>query len=159
MKEINRRQNKTVFRQSQYHPPASHVHPVHEESKPAEALSPSAGRVVIGLVKALLLATKISGAAKRNHLGIHLCDESSKLVSLAKEHQPFLIVFDWDGCEGESFKSLKEIRSHADLKGAALVGYVSKPKAHLKEEALRAGCQRVFGKTEFLTELEHLLAR
>lgn len=117
------------------------------------------GRALVGLVKDLLLATKIAGIARRNHLGIHLCDQADKLMTLIKEYKPFLILFDWDGCEAEAFKALKEIGSLADFKEVVLVGYVSKPKAHLKEEARRAGCERVFGKTEFLMEFEHLLAR
>ena len=117
------------------------------------------GGVVFGLVTDLLMATRIAKAAKQCRLGVHNFDNAEALIGHAREKKPLLIILDWDTREAESFKVLKELGSDADLKGVAAVGYVSGSRENLKEEARRAGCLRIYGKTELTRDLEYLLAR
>ena len=117
------------------------------------------GGVVFGLVADLLMATRIAKAAKQCHLGVHNFDNAGALISHVREKKPVLIILDWDTREAEAFKVLKELSLYADLKSVATVGYVSGSRESLKQEAQRAGCHRVYGKTEITRDLEYLLAR
>ncbi len=117
------------------------------------------GGAVYGLVSNLLLASKIAQSAKHCHLSVHNFDKAEPLIEHAKQKLPVLVILDWDACEAEGFKVLKELSANADLKSVATVGYLSQTKNALKDEAQRAGCHRVYSKTEFLKVLEELLAR
>lgn len=105
------------------------------------------------------MATRIAKAAKQCHLDVHNFDNAGALIRHVQEKKPILIILDWDTREAEAFKVLKELGANADLKGVATIGYVSGSRETLKQEAQRAGCHRVYGKTELTRDLEHLLAR
>ena len=119
----------------------------------------SKGRLVFGLVSEIDMASRIAKAARQCHLSVHNFDRAEALIGGAREKAPVLIILDWDKREAEAFKVLNELRSNADLKGVAAVGYVSGSRENLKDEARRAGCLRVYGKTELIRDLEQLLAR
>ena len=124
-----------------------------------EPHQPVSGGMVYGLVKDILLATKVAQAAKQAHLGVHNFDKAEPLLEHAKTHKPSLVILDWDGCEAEAFKVLKEMNQNADLTDVTNVGYLSGAKTALAEEARRAGCRRVYAKTEFLRQLQMIVAR
>lgn len=117
------------------------------------------GGIIYGLVKDLHVATRIAQAAKHCHLTVHNFDQAAPLVAHAKERKPILVILDWDGCEAEAFKVLKEMHDNADLKSVANVGYISQSKQVVRDEARRAGCHRVYTKTEFMHDLEITIAR
>lgn len=118
------------------------------------------GGSLFGLISNIQVATRIAQSAKHCHLGVHNFDNSAKLVEHAKLTPPMLIILDWDGCEAESFKVLKELSGNADLKSVPVVGYLSSgTKTPLLDEARRAGCLRVYPKSEFLRELDLIVAR
>ena len=119
----------------------------------------SHGGIVYGLVRDLFVATKIAQAAKHCHLAVHNSDKAETLLTHAKERKPVLVILDWDGCEAEAFKFLKEMNGNADLKIVPSVGYLSQSKSVTRDEAQRAGCHRVYTKTEFMRDLEVLIAR
>ncbi len=119
----------------------------------------SHGGIVYGLVRDLFVATKIAQAAKHCHLAVHNSDKAGTLLAHVKERKPVLVILDWDGCEAEAFKFLKEMNENADLKRVPSVGYLSQAKSPTRDEAQRAGCHRVYTKTEFMHELETLIAR
>lgn len=118
----------------------------------------SAG-IIYGLLKDISTASKIAQAAKLANLESHNFDQAGALLSHAKERKPVLVILDWDSCEAEAFKVLKEMNQNADLRGVTNVGYLSGSKTVLMEEARRAGCHRVYQKTEFLRELTLIAAR
>lgn len=117
------------------------------------------GGAVYALVANILMATRIAQAAKHCHLSVHNFDKAAALMTHALQKAPILVVLDWDACEAEAFKVLKEMGTNADLKGVPVIGFISQSKAVVKEEARRAGCHRVYTKTEFQQELEMLLTR
>ena len=98
-------------------------------------------------------------SAKPCRVSVHNFDNAPALIGQLREKKPFLVILDWDTREADAFKVLKELASNADLKGVVVVGYVSGSRENLKQEAQRAGCHRVYGKTELTRDLEHLLAR
>ena len=159
MKQTDNRQNKLQQIKAQTHP---FQKVVSENLSPASAdaaLGIRRGGAVYGLVKDILVATKIAQAGKHCHLAVHNFDKAEPLVAHTKEKKPILIILDWDACEAEAFKVLKEIQGNADLKGVPSIGYISQSKSAVREEAQRAGCHRVYTKTEFMHDLENILAR
>jgi len=160
MKQTDNRQNKLIQIKAQlksaFRPQAPGAGPAAGESPPPGIRK---GGAVYGLVSNLLAAAKMAQAAKRCHLDIHNFDKAAPLLERAKQKRPSLVIVDWDGCEAEGFKVLKELAQNADLKGVPVAGYVSQAKASVKEEAQRAGCHRVYPKTEFMKSIETLLAR
>lgn len=115
--------------------------------------------IVYGLLRDIAAAGKIAQAAKHCHLEVHNFDRSQGLLEHSRLRRPLLMIVDWDGCEAEGYKVLKEIRQNADLNGVAVIGFVSGQKLALREEAQRAGCHRVYHKTEFMKDLELIMAR
>lgn len=115
--------------------------------------------IVYGLLRDLTAAEKIAKAAKNCRLEVHNFDRSQGLLDHSRLRKPLLIIVDWDACEAEGYKVLKEIKQNADLNGVAVIGFVSGQKLALREEAQRAGCHRVYHKTEFMKDLELILAR
>lgn len=119
----------------------------------------SKGGVVYGLLSNLLLASKLAQAAKHCHLSIHNFDKAEPLLAHARQKMPKLVILDWDDCEAEAFKLLKEMTANADLMKVPRVGFVSNSKRMVRDEAQRAGCTRVYGKAEFPQVLEDLFTR
>lgn len=159
MKQIDNRQNKLQQLKAQMHPFHKSPAPAGAGEPAGQAASPHAGGIVYGLVKDLLVATKIAQAAKHCHLAVHNFDKAEPLVLHAKERKPMLVILDWDGCEAEAFKVLKEMSGNADLKRVPSMGYLSHSKSAVRDEAQRAGCHRVYTKTEFMHDLEVLITR
>ena len=114
---------------------------------------------IFGLVTNMLLATKIAQAAKYHHLSVHNFDRAASLVEHAKAKTPALVMIDWDACEAEGFQVLKSFRDDDKLKKVPTVGFVSQSKGQLKEEAQRAGCDRVYPKSDFSKLLDDLMVR
>lgn len=118
-----------------------------------------AGPLILSLLSALPLATKVAKAAKEFHARVHNCDRADLLVRHAAQEKPLFVILDWDGCEAEAFRVLKEFGLHEDLRKVPLVGFLSDNKQALKEEAQRTGCDRVYSKTEFFRNLNELFVR
>ena len=160
MKQTDNRQNKRIQTNRTQHAPFQKAPSTHLPQGDLHAVhGVLKGGAVFGLVTDLLMATRIAKAAKQCHLSVHNFDHSEALITHAREKKPLLIILDWDTREAEAFKVLKELASNADLKGVAAIGYVTGSRENLKQEAQRAGCLRVYGKTELTRDLELLLAR
>jgi ribosomal protein S2 len=86
-------------------------------------------------------------------------DKAGKLVAQAAVERPFLVILDFEKCEAEAFRALNELCNNADLKGIPAVGFVTQAKNMVKPEAEKAGCSRVYMKTEFGRQLPDLIAR
>lgn len=118
------------------------------------------GGIVFGLSANLMIAAKIAKSARICRLAVHNFDHAEALIGHLRRQRPVLIVMDWDSCEAEAFKVLKELRENAEFKGVAAVGTISAgTKNPVREEAQRAGCHRVYTKTEFLRDMDLILAR
>ena len=161
MKKIDNRQNRLVQVKAEVkHYPKTSVIPPAAAPAGAEASGGiRKGGAVFGLVSNLLAASKIAQAARHAHLDVHNFDKAEPLLAHAKVKVPVLVILDWDGCEAESFKVLKAFKAETALSHTATVGFLSSGKTPVKEEAQRAGCHRVYFKTEFMRDLEALVTR
>ncbi len=161
MKPIDNRQNKLINTKAQEQKTGGRGAGPLPVSLPGDAsqVGISHGGAVFGLLSNLLIATKIAQSAKHLHLGVHNFDKAGPLLEHARQKPPILVILDWDGREAESFKLLKEFAKDAELKKVAVVGFLTNSHQPLKEEAERAGCHRVYPKTEFTKHLDDLLMR
>jgi len=116
-------------------------------------------RGVFALVADMTTATQIVKCAARLHAGVKNFDSAEKLVAKAVVERPFLIILDLEKLEAETFRVLNELHKSADLKSIPAVGFVTQAKGMVKPEAEKAGCSRVYMKTEFGRELPDLIAR
>jgi hypothetical protein len=116
-------------------------------------------RSVFALVADMVAATKIAKCASGLHVGVRNFDSAEKLVAQAVIERPFLVILDFEKREAEAFRVLNELHKNADLKGIPAAGFVTQEKVMVKPEAEKAGCSRVYMKTEFGRELPDLIAR
>ena len=116
-------------------------------------------RSVFALVADMAAATQIAKCAASLHIGIRNFDSAEKLVAQAATERPFLVILDLEKREAEAFRVLNKLHKNADLKGVPAVGFVTQAKVLVKPEAEKAGCLRVYMKTEFGRELPDLIAR
>ena len=116
-------------------------------------------RSVFALVADMTTATQIVKCAAGFHVGVRNFDNAEKLVAQAAAEKPFLLILDFEKREAEAFRALNELRKNADLKGIPAVGFVTQAKVMVKPEAEKAGCSRVYMKTEFGRELPDLITR
>ena len=116
-------------------------------------------RFVFALVGDMTAATQIAKCAASLHVGARNFDRAEKLLAQVGIERPFLVILDLEKCEAEAFRVLKELHGNADLKNVPAVGFVTQAKVMVKPEAEKAGCFRVYMKTEFGRELPDLIAR
>lgn len=119
----------------------------------------SAKRSVFALVSDMAAATQIVKCASALHIGVRNFDRAEKFITQAAIERPFLVILDFEKCEAEAFRVLNELRHNADLRNVPAVGFVTQAKAMVKPEAEKAGCSRVYMKTEFGRQLPELIAR
>jgi len=117
------------------------------------------GGLVLGLVSGLEMAGRIAKTATQCGMVVHNASSAQALVDHARKTSPLFVILDWDTCEAEAFKVLKEFSESADLKKVPMVGCLSKEKESLKRVAEKAGCDRVYLKSEFNRVLGELFIR
>jgi len=117
------------------------------------------GRALYALVRDMAAASRIVKNASALHIVARNFDRAQTLLEHALKERPFLVILDLETCEVDAFRVLKEFRENADFKRVPAVGVVTHEKAALKAEAEKAGCLRVYFKTEFGKELPDLIAR
>ena len=159
MKQVNNRQNKTFQIQRSAPPQRKEVSPVESRYTDPLLRDPSNAGYVVGLIKEMFLAGKITQAARLNALNVHLFDHADDLRPFMQTHKICFCILDWDHLEAESFKFLNALKDFADLKRVPVIGYLSQAKQDLMELAKRAGCDRVYGKTEFHRSLNDFMMR
>src|SRR3990167_4097910 len=115
------------------------------------------GRPVYGLVTDMNLATRIAKTAESLHLGVRNFDKVEPLIQWAKREIPCLVILDWESKEADAYKALKELRELTDLRKTTVIGFVTAAKRQVGEEAQRAGCLKVYLKTDFLKNLDDLV--
>jgi len=114
---------------------------------------------VVALVGTMDMAAKIVKSAKVHHLDIKNFDKAEKLLQVCLSQTPKVVLLDFETREAEAFRFLKAHHENAELRKAAVVGFVTSEKRDIKREAESGGCLRVFLKTEFLAGLDEIWLR
>ncbi|HOE68825.1 MAG TPA: hypothetical protein PK997_05340 [Candidatus Omnitrophota bacterium] len=118
-----------------------------------------AGSLMYGLVRDLTIAGHLVKCAARFGLKARNFDHAGAFMASVRELRPFLAVLDFDNLEVEAYKTLNEMRGNADFRSVPLVGFVSRSRIAVKNEAEQAGCDRIYLKTEFLHGLSDIITR
>jgi hypothetical protein len=129
------------------------------ERDPLDFRAVKTRRNVFALVADIATATQIVKCAAGFHVGVRNFDSAEKLVPQAAIEKPFLVILDFEKREVEAFRVLNELHKNVDLKGIPAMGFVTQAKGMVRPEAEKAGCFRVYMKTEFGRELPDLIAR
>lgn len=116
-------------------------------------------RVVYGLVGDINFATKIAKTAKEFSLSVCNSDKAESLLKLAKERTPKFVILDLEKCEREAFLLLKKFREDEILNKIPVIGCLFGNGVMAKDEAQRAGCAKVYMKTELNREWEYIWTR
>lgn len=114
---------------------------------------------VFALVADIASAARIAQCAAGFHVRVKNFDRAEKLITQAAIEKPFLVILDFEKCEAEAFRVLNELRKNAELKSVPAVGFVTQAKRMIQPEAGKAGCSRVYMKTEFGRQLPDLITR
>lgn len=114
---------------------------------------------VFALVKDLFFATKMVKMVQSMGLTARTFDTAERLLGAAAQEPPSLILLDCEGLEREAFSLLAGAQRTEALKNIPRIGYLSHAARALKEEMLRAGCEHVYSKSEFVRELESQLVK
>ena len=114
---------------------------------------------VLFLTKDLKIATQVVKSAQQHGLMVRVSDKAEKILKTAQLSVPKCILLDWAGCEADAFKVIKTLQDNADLKGVATIGYSLSGRDSIGDLAQRAGCLRVYGKSEFLLQLSDVWTR
>jgi len=116
-------------------------------------------KMLCGLLKDPLLATRIAKAAKPFGYQVYHYDDAMKLYDHLIKEPPAWVFLDFDQCERGAFELLNKRRFNADLKKVVVIGYVSSQHETIKREAENSGCDRIYTKSKFYQELDDLLMR
>ena len=122
----------------------------------SSGISPSGP--ALALVANVGMATRLVKTAKHFHTQLNCFDDADRLLAFAREKPPMFIILDWDEREAQAFRLLQALRS-TDLDKVPTVGFSSQSKGSLREEAQRAGCHRVYPKSEFIRNLDDIFMR
>ena len=125
----------------------------------AREVEESNSKAVYGLMANMQLASKIAQSAKSCRLTAQNSDTAEAVLQHVRMKRPALIIFDLDSREAEAFKVLSEIGRDASFKTIPTIGCISASKRETLEDVRRAGCHRVYMRTEFLKSLNEILAR
>ena len=79
---------------------------------------------VVVLVGTMDMASKIVKSAKAHHLEVRNFDKADRLLRVCLTQTPKVIVLDFETREAEAFRFLKARHENAELKKAAVVGFV-----------------------------------
>ena len=115
--------------------------------------------MIAGLVADIAMATKIAKSAKQCQFAVHNSNRSEPLLECLKTGKVFLVILDFDHCEAQAYRLLQDCRQIEGIERVSFVGFASRNQEALKKEAQGAGCHRLYAKTEFIRELDLLIAR
>lgn len=116
-------------------------------------------KMIYALVGDMATASQIVKASGQLHFGARNFDRAATFLENVVREKPFLVILDFEKCEAEAFQILNKFHENADFKSVPVVGFLTQAKAMVKPEAEKAGCFRVYLKTEFGKELSNLIAR
>ena len=111
------------------------------------------------LLSDLMFQVKIAEAAKQ--AGVRPCfvNSSARLLQLAGEEQPRVIILDINFAAAEPLKVIQALKAESKTKDIPLIGYVSHVQVELRAAAAAAGCDVVLARSAFVQNLNGLLAQ
>ncbi len=103
---------------------------------------------ILAVVADLFFSVKLADAAKRFGLALELVKDPAEALEKARR-KPALIVLDLNFEAVQPLDLIAKLKSSAETKGIAVIGYVSHVQGELKRQAHEAGCDTVLARSAF----------
>ena len=112
---------------------------------------------IVAVLDDLFFTVKIMDAAKRAGLEIVFVKDEAKVMELAQELPPMIII-DLNAKAVNSVALIRILKEQPETRNIQLLGFVSHVQVELKKEAQEAGADMVLPRSRFSTDLPAILA-
>lgn len=113
---------------------------------------------VLVAVTDLLFFARIQRVAEQFGLAVVPVRNITDLLASARSQRPAAIIFDLMDRRIDAQAALGALKEDDQLKGIPSIGFFAHVHTEVKEQALRAGCDRVLPRSAFMVQLPQLLA-
>ena len=113
---------------------------------------------ILAVVADLFFSVKLADAAKRFGLALELVRDPADALEKARR-KPALIVLDLNFEAVQPLDLIARLKSSAETKGIAVIGYVSHVQGELKRQAHEAGCDTVLARSAFSQSIPQIFKR
>ena len=114
---------------------------------------------ILAAMSDLFFGVKISDAAKRAGMQVEFAKNENDVLAKAKGAQPTLIIIDLNCADVQALQLIPKLKSDAETRQIALIGFVSHVQGELKQQAQDAGCDVVLARSAFSQNLPQILKR
>ena len=111
---------------------------------------------VLAVIEDLFFAVKIQDAAKRGGAVVKMVKDHAAALEAAKTN-PSVIVLDLNCQSARPLELAASLKSDAATQGIPLIGFVSHVMVELRNDALAAGCDKVYARSKFSSDLPGIL--
>jgi CheY-like chemotaxis protein len=119
---------------------------------------PTTSEIVVAVVDDMFFAAKIRGAAEHSHREVKFIKSAVDLEQ-AGSQRPEMVIVDLNSQRFDPIDTIKHLKSHPDLKGVPILGFLSHVQVDLKKQAEAAGCDLVMARSAFSLKLPEILAK
>jgi len=106
----------------------------------------------------MFFAAKINGAAEIAGVKITRVRSASDLIAYVEKNSAGLVIIDLNSSKLDPLRTIRYLKSKAELKAIPVIGFVSHVQADLINAAQRAGCDHVMPRSAFSKKLPDLLS-
>jgi CheY-like chemotaxis protein len=114
-------------------------------------------RYIIAVVDDMFFAAKVRATAEALGVSIKFSRTMERLLLIAKEELPALILVDLHNQNLNAFDVASAIKSIDELKNVQLLGFFSHVQTDLQRKALEAGYDKVIPRSVFSRDLAQIL--
>lgn len=114
-------------------------------------------RRALAAVDDLFFASKIRGTADHLNISIAFAKSADKLLELAREEAPALIILDLNSEKLDALALASLLKADEQLRGIPIVGFLSHVQSDLQRMAQEAGVDSVLPRSAFTKFLPQIL--
>ena len=114
-------------------------------------------RRVLAAVDDIFFAAKIRGTADALGVAYESARGAADAVESARSNPPSVVVADLHATRCDPFALAESFKRDPALSNVPLVGFFSHVQTELREQALRAGFDRVLPRSAFVNQLQQIL--
>lgn len=112
---------------------------------------------VLAAIDDLFFGARIVETARQLNVPLLLVGSPEELMQQARADRPGLLLFDLNAQACRPLEAIRQVKADADLRGVALLGFLSHVQTDLKKAAAEAGCDRILPRSAFTAELPEIL--
>jgi CheY-like chemotaxis protein len=114
-------------------------------------------RTVVAVVADMIFASKIRATAQAIEVDVSFPRTKERAIADSQEKTPELIVVDLQNEKIDALEFAREMKADEQLRRIHLLGFLSHVEVELRNEALKAGYDRVVPRSEFSRDLAKIL--